>query len=333
MPERATVQQQAQVGVEITSGTNVVCPTILPATSIVPGIKTDMTTFRPSGQKYPTVVALNKEWVEAAISGQMSYADLTFLLAGILCDPTTAVYDTSGFTHTFHLNPAAVDAIKTYSVEIGDPSTYGAVLLASEFSYGLIRDLTLEFSRGGCTISGAMLGKVYTDLAATMTAGTALASVPVQPTEVCVYMDTTLGGIGGTKLSRCLSASLALSNRFNPMYVLDSAYPGFVAHVETAPDFTIKLKLEADTAGMGPLALLRAGTTRWFRIKAISPTIAGATQPYDLALDFAAKFNAMSDFSDEEGVYAVEYTAVCTPELTSSYPLLAILHNKVADVV
>ena len=333
MAERATVQQQSQIGVEVNSGTNVACPTILPATSIVPGIKTDMTTFRSVGGKYPTVVALNKEWVEASITGQMSYADLTFLLAGILCDPTSAVYDTSGYTHTYHLNPAAVDAIKTYSVEIGDPGTFGAALLASEWSYGLIRDLSLDFSRAGCTITGAMLGKVYTDLGATMTAGTAVASVPVQPTEVCVYMDTSLGGIGGTKLSRCLGATLSLSNRFMPMYVLDSAYPGFVAHVETAPEFTLSLKVEADTTGMGPLALLRLGSTRWFRIKAISATIAGATQPYDLTLDFAAKFNAMSDFSDEDGVYAVEYTAVCTPELTTSYPLLVILHNKVADVV
>jgi hypothetical protein len=333
MAERATVQQQSQIGVEVTEGTNVVCPHILPATSITPHIATDMTTFRQVGQKYPTVVALNKEWVECNIAGQLAYADLTFLLAGILCDPTTAVYDTNGFTHTFHLNPAAVDAIKTYSVEIGDPGTYAAALLASEFSNGLITSLGMEFSRSGCNLTGTMLGKAYTDLAATMTAGTALASVPVQPTEVDVYMDTSLGGIGGTKLTRCLNATLTLNNRFNPLWVLNQAVSGFVAHVELAPDYTVSLKVEADATGMGPLALLRLGSTRWFRIKCTSATVAGATLPYDLTIDFAGKFNAMAPFADEEGVYAIEYTAVCTPELTTSYPLLVVLHNKVADVV
>jgi hypothetical protein len=218
-------------------------------------------------------------------------------------------------------------------VEIGDPGTYGAVLLASEFSYGLVRDLTLDFSRTGCAISGAMLGKAYADLAATMTAATALASVPVQPTEVDVYMDTTLGGIGGTKLTRCLSASLKLTSRFGPFWTLNSAISGFAVHVETPPDFAVALKVEADAVGMGPLALLRLGSTRWFRIKATSATVAGATLPYDLTLDFAGKFSAISDFSDEDGVYALEYTVACTPELTTSYPLLVTLHNKVADVV
>ena len=59
----------------------------------------------------------------------------------------------------------------------------------------------------------------------------------------------TGAGLGGTKLTRVLSGSLDISDRYSPLWAIDCAVDGFAAHVETPPTAQLKLLVEADAAG------------------------------------------------------------------------------------
>ena len=79
--------------------------------------------------------------------------------------------------------------------------------------------------------------------------------------------------------------------------------------VESEPNAQLTLLMEADAEGMAQLTQMRAGTTKFCRIKCVSPTLAGsATQFYELDIDTAIKVADVGDFSDEDGVYAIEWT-------------------------
>ena len=76
MPERSTLNQVVQIGVESTAGTAVAPTTVLAAMSIEPSPTAQVDQFRPAGQKYRSLTALGKEWTEAALSGRLTYNEI-----------------------------------------------------------------------------------------------------------------------------------------------------------------------------------------------------------------------------------------------------------------
>lgn len=304
MPERSTIAQVVQVGVESTPGTGVPANKLFLATGISPAIKVDMQRFRPMGQKFPTVITPGKEWVEAKIEGSGSYTEMTYLLAALLTDPgAPTTVDVSGKKFTYNPSATTEDSPKTLTVE------QGSSVRAGKFSYGLINELELSFARDSVEVKGTMLGQKYSD-GITMTATpTAITQEPILPTDIDVYMDPTSGALGTTKLTRVLKASWKISDRWGTLWPLNTANSSFAAHVETEPKSEIKLLVEADTAGMAFLTNLRAGSTSFLRISCTSPDLAGnTTQKYQVILDQAVKVSDVAEFSDEDGVYAIEWT-------------------------
>lgn len=340
---RATVQQQTQIGIEgaATPGTPVDAVILLPSTSFSTGVRAEVSAYRPIGQKYVTMSALQREWTECGIGGIPSYNDLLFLLAGIVCTPTSAaiVASTGAYTHEFALNRAAPDTITTYSVEQGDPSTYASGNIAQAWAYGLIAELGLEWRRTAePAVSGRMIGQKLSALAETMSTATIEPdAVPILPGEVSVYLDAAT--IGTTKLTEVSRLSWRLANRFAPRWTLNAAVSSYSRQTELAPELTVNLLMDAD-AGMNYLANLRQGTSLLLRIKATSATnanTAGDAQKYDLEMDMAVKVTNVTPFSDDEGDYAMEYTLSGTPELsdggTGYEPLQITLINNQSSFV
>jgi hypothetical protein len=146
-----------------------------------------------------------------------------------------------------------------------------------------------------------------------------LALEPVIANQVSIYIDTTSGGLGGTKLTRALSAEWHLGSRYNPLWVLDAANTSWVAAVETAPDLTFNLTVEADSEGMGQLTNLRSGDTVWARIEAVGDRIE-STFYNKLTIDMPVKLVGTGGFSDQDGVYAVEWNFVGVYDSTWGKP-------------
>ena len=85
MAERASIFSTVQIAVEVTPGTD---PNAgykqLSALQIEPSVKVELETYRASGQKFPTVAALNKEWTEAKLGGPITYTEIIYLLSSLI---------------------------------------------------------------------------------------------------------------------------------------------------------------------------------------------------------------------------------------------------------
>ncbi len=141
-------------------------------------------------------------------------------------------------------------------------------------------------------------------------APTGIDLVPVLPTQIDVFLVKTAQADldAATPMDRVLSVSWGVSDRFGPLFPLRKLYgTSFAATVETEPKVEVKLKVEADAEGMGILETLRESDTCWLRVKATGDEV-DTGYDYDLQIDTALKVLDVSDFTDEDGVFAIEWT-------------------------
>lgn len=330
MAERASVFQTVQIGVESTAGTAVAANKKLNSLSISPAVKIDVSTFRAMGNKFNSVAALGKNYVTAKVTGAPTYDELIYPLSGVLSYALPAQQAaTTAYKWTFSPATSAADTVKTFTVE------QGSSVRAHKFAYGQFTGIGLKFARSGIDLSGDMIGSALSDNI-TLTAGpTALPLIPILPTQVDVkYADTQAGLAGASALGRVLSVDWQISDRFNPVWPLNTttgSAGGFATVVEAAPKSQLKIKLEADSEGMALLTNATASSTKFFRVQAVGGLIA-STYYYTLQLDFAGKVTDVSDFSDEDGVFAVEWTLDAVHDATWGKALEIQLTNTQATL-
>lgn len=322
MAERATVFQTVQIGVEATAGTGVAANKKLTATSISPAIKLEANKFRALGNKFATIMAPGKEWVSAKIEGAPSYNELAYLLSSLVSYAAPVQQGGSiAYLWTFNPATAALDVVKTLTVE------QGSSVRAHKFAYGQINGLEINFSRAGIELSGEMLGNALQDGITMTGTPTEIALKPILPTQVNVYLADTYVGLPGTALTRVISAGWSFKDKYGPLFALASAGgTGFSAVVEKEPTLTGKLKVQADAAGMGLVTQMRAGSTKFMRIEAVGELIA-STYYYTLRIDLAGKVSEPSEFSDEDGVYAIEWNLEGVHDATWGFATQLLLTN------
>lgn len=309
MAERSTISQSVQIGVEATPGTAVAAARRLGSLGFSVGVQTEIARRRPTGQKYSSNEVLGKEWSEADLEGGPVYTELPYIFASLLSAPTvTQIMDgttaTGAYRWVFDSASFGEDAPKTFTLE------QGSAARAHRLTNGIISDFDLSWGREEVEIGGTLFGRAIED-GITLTANpTQLDQIPVKPTDLSVYLDTTAAGLGGTKLLRALSGEVSLGSRFMPLWVVDRAQPSFVSTIEGEPELEFTLTQMADAQGMANLVALRDGATRFLRLEAVGPVIyTGATTVrHSMTIDIAGQVSEVGEFSDEDGVYAVEWT-------------------------
>jgi len=301
VPERTTISQVIQLGLESSEGVSTPANKALQATMIAPSLQAETSDFRPMGTKYRTLVIPGKEWVEADISGMATFDEIIYLLAGLISAPATTVVLTTGKQHVFSPSSSAEDAAKSFTVE------QGSAVRAHKFLGAVLSAFGMEFSRESIEVSGTMIGTSFTDGITLTAAPTAIPSVPMLPAKVNVYLDNTSAALGTTKMLRALQVGFSLSDKFGPLWTLNSAVTGYAARVETEPSAEAHIMVEADAVGMSLLTTLCAGATKFMRIEVLSDVVIGAgTAVYSFRADFAVKASGWNSFDDADGTYAVD---------------------------
>lgn len=305
MAERSSLNQNIQIGVEATPGTAVVATKRLQSIGIEPSVSVETSQFRPIGSKFNALSTLGKEWVEAAVTGRGTYTEIIYPLSSVISTAVTSSPVAGATKWSFSPNTRDDDNPKTFTVE------HGSAVRADRFTYGIVTEFGMSFSRDAIEVTGSMMGRAIQD-GVTMTAAgvTSPPLVPILPTQVTCYLDNTAAGLGTTKLTRMISGEFSLGSRFGPVWVLDAANPSFVNHIETEPDLSCTLTLQADTQGMALLQTLREGQTKFLRIEAIGANIGATAEPYRFTLDLAIKISDTGGFSDADGVYAIEFSGL-----------------------
>lgn len=322
--DRASIFQTIQLGVESVAGSAVAANKALNSLSIEPSIKADIKNFRPMGNKFPTLSALGKESVEAKIKGQQTYSELIYPLSSLITGVSGSGLGGSpvAYQWTFSPNSSGADSPKTFTVEQGDAN------MAHRFTGGLVTGLTFKFTRNETTLDGAMIGQALEN-GVTMTASpTSIDLVPVLAGQVDIYLADTHAGLdAAAALGRPLAVDVEIADRYNPVWAIGTATNSWASFVEAEPKATTKLKMEANTEGMALLANMRSGATKFIRIQALGATISGANK-YKLRIDAALQVKDVSDFSDEDGVFAIEWSLAMVHDATWGKALEIIVVNK-----
>lgn len=294
MAERTTITQIVQLGPESTPGTAVAATKKLSSVQIELSPDGNIESYRASGNKFPSVAALGKEWSAGDIEGVPTYTELMHLLSGILGLPTTT--GSGPYTHVWPIKTTDVQDPKTFTCE------YGSAVRAHRIAGMVVPELSIAINREEVTLGGSVMGKAIED-GFTLTAALPQIELrPMLPTQFSVYSDTTAAGLGTTKLLRALNAEFSLGDRFSALWPINAAESSYATTYEVEPSSELTLMLEADSAGMAFLPLLRAGTSRFIRLEAIG------TGDDECTIDLCVKANDMFDFSDEDGIYAAEFT-------------------------
>jgi len=298
MGEKATIFQTVQIGVETTPGTVVPANKKLLATSLVPSVRTEGEKFRAMGNKYPSFAIINKEWSEAKIEGKLTYNEILYLLSSLLSQPTPVQQGiTTAYKWTFTSSTSAEDAGKTLTVEQGDANT------AWRAAGVKVSGLEFTFNRNEVTLSGSAIGQPLEIEIALTASPTSLTPRPVLPAHLTFYMADTRAGLDSAQaLTRGFSMTWSLTDK----NVLAWPVGQSPVLIESEPTLDAKLKLATDAVGLEMISAMREGSTKWFRVKATGAVIQGLYN-YTFQIDFPGQIAETSEFSDEDGLYLIEY--------------------------
>ena len=307
MSERAAALQAVQIGKEAVAGTPVAANKVLNTLEdLSPAVQVNVDQDRvPTGTKFPTYVIPGREWVQAGFTGQQSYGELPYFLAGIF-GPAGVAPAGAGAAKTWDFVPsrAAQDFPATFTIEQGNPER------AHRYSYGFLSELGLRFTPDEATMSGTIMARNFADNIGAMTAApTSPELVPIMPHQVAIYLDPLSANIGTTKLTRAFACDISVSDKYSALYTIDRANArGFAGLVERRPAITMGLTMEADAAGMGNLTRLRNGDSVFARVEAIGGQIGAGPATYLFTWDMALKVVDMGDFGDEQDTVANDWT-------------------------
>lgn len=316
----STITQTAQIGVEAIAGTKVAANKKLNSVGFTMSPNPDVQVFRPAGVKYPTVAAMNREWTELTLDGALTYSEIVYLLAGIL-QKTTPTVSGTGQKWVFQPSSSAPDTIATYTIE------QGSSVRGHRVGYTVLTDLTLSFARDENTISGNAIASAIEDPFTMTAAPTALNLIPVAGPQVLVYAaDTHTALDAALPFSGTISIEWALTNRFAAAWFLNGK-TSYDQVVEIEPTLELTWLLEADSNGMSILPIMRTGATKFIRIEATGGMIGAGPETYQLSIDTACKITDIGDFSDEDGLYAIEYTLQAFHDPTWGYATNATVVN------
>lgn len=298
MGEKATIFQTIQIGVETVAGTPVPADKKLQTVSLVPAPKTATDVVRAFGNKYPFGVTLNKEWSTLKIDGVLSYNDVLYLLSSLLSLPTPVQQGTSdAYKWTFTSSTSSEDAGISLTVEQGDGNT------AWRVAGSRVSGLEFTFKRDEVRVSGdAIGGKLETGIVMTDNP-TTLTPRPVLPTHLMLYMADTQGDLdSASAVRRGFSLIWKLTDKIGLFWPIGQD----PVTVEVEPTLEAVLNLATDDVGLSLIQTMRSGSTKWFRIKATGDAI--ESYHHTFQIDFPAQVKEVGEFSDEDGLYLVEYT-------------------------
>lgn len=312
MAERSTITQSVQIGVEVTPGTPVAATKRLGSMGFNIGPQTEFSPLRPIGQKYPSLQILGKEWAEADLEGSPVYTELPYAFSSFINSPSVSqIMDgataTGAYLWTFQSNTFGDDSPKTFTVE------QGSSFRAHRVSNCILMEYSMEWSREEIELSGTWLARAIEDGISLTSSPTSLPQIPVKPADLSVYLDDDPADFGVTKMTRVLKGEFTVEDRFAPLWVVDAAQPSFVNTIEAEPTVEFKMTQMADAQAMANLVAMRGGQTRYLRLEGVGPLIYTAADPEDnqrhrMTLDIAGQISDVSQFDDDDGVYAIEWT-------------------------
>jgi hypothetical protein len=269
--ERSTINQKVQIGAESTSalGTPVAAGKLLECWDWTFGIAGDIAAYAATGHKYDSVQEENTEWVDLTIAGAMDYNALPYLLAGTNGAITPAAHGSSAVAKDWVSTPPTTGSVvpQTYTLQQGDS------VRAHQTAYSLMNSFGYTITRKEAKLTAKGITQPISDGITLTSSPTPVVLAPVLGKQINIYLDTTSANLGVTQLLKVLQFDYSFDGVYGPFWPINRANVGYTAHVDLKPKTTCKLKLEADSVGMGLLTNLQVGSTQYLRVNCTGQVI------------------------------------------------------------
>jgi hypothetical protein len=328
MPDVTTISQVAQWGKEATPGTGVAATVAFDTFAVMDGIESDARELRPQGYKAPSLSQLTREWTGFDVSGWPSYTADVYLLSQLLGAATIGSVGNASKEWLFTDDGVTETSPVTFTME------RGSAVRAAKWNYGCLTDYGLKWKRSDVTIGGKGVGQKFQDAITLTSSGSIarVASTPVGPGDLNVYIDPASGSLGSTQYTQVFDVDFGLSGKFKPKWPANRANTSWEKLVEVPAKWALKLKAMADTQGVGnPLGWLRAGTTVFVRLEFMGALIPGESSfNYLYQIDLACQVGQPEKYEDIDGVWALGWDLIGIRDATWGFISKVKLRNKLA---
>lgn len=306
---RGTINQQVQIGPETTPGTPVSAGKLLTAFTWVMGGKPATKQFRGTGRQHPSASALLTEMSTGKLSGPGDFAQVVYILSSLYGsgNPTLHASSTTAYDWTWKppLTGSYAANAKTYTTQMGDSSD------AEQYPFTVFNGFGYSFGRTQeVQFSADLMAQTFTDGVTLTASPTTVEQLPMTGAQMNVYLDSTSAGIGTTQLTDPMKVDFKASDFYDPYWPINRSNASYTNILDKEKKQELKLKLQANSTAIALRgSYLETGSRCYVRVNGVGPVIDGAhsvnaTFQHDMAL-FVAD---MTEFDDEGGVYAVEYT-------------------------
>ncbi len=212
-----------------------------------------------------------------------------------------------------------VDTIKTYTVEKG--SSVGAC----RFTYGVVTDLDVSFTKRSVGIGGKMIGRAVADGITLSGSPTDIALVPVAVPEVGVWVGPTL--LGMTRLATCLEAKFSIKGRHVPVMTIDDSQGSYTATAEDGADVSASITVIHDSAADAYMTTLRARAQNFMRIQAVGTSIETGW-PYLFQITMPFRFRTPKR-GNTDGLHVSTFECLANYDSTFGMAYQILCHNAV----
>ena len=309
MAIRANVNQQVQVGVEVTHGTPVAAVKLLDAFIWSGGLKATTKQNRGTGRQYPSASALLTEMSAGKITGPGDFAQLVYILATLYGGGTVALHSPSTTAYDWNWTPGLTGSYaalaKSLTLQMGDATD------AEQYAFLVFTGFGYSFDRKQeVTISGDWMAQTFTDGVSLTASPAAVEQVPMTGAQFNVYLDPTSAALGTTQLTAPLKVDYKASGYYDPFWPINRTNASFTDIVDKEKKHELKLSLEADSTAIAfKGSYLEVGARAYVRVQGQGPLIDVANSVHaTFQHDMACFVSEMSEFGDEDGVYKVDYT-------------------------
>lgn len=326
MAERSSISQGFLLAPETTEGVAGTSFKRLLSMRFEPQVAANVLGFRSSGGKYQSIKSLGKEWATAALSGIPSYEEIVYPLSSVVTAAAITTPSGGTLSRQWVFTPLASspDAPVTFTGQHGDATT-------AEQMLGMrVNEFTMNLNRNEASLGGSAYGQAY-DIAATLAGSPGvIPNKPMFPKDFSLYLDTTYGGLGTTKLTRAFVSNLSIANRNAPVWPINSALPSYAATVETEPTTRLNIQVMADAAGKAFITKMRNATTSYIRLKGVTADFIEGAIPWLYQLDFVGQVAEAPGTADADNVYVLNVVLDAFDDGTNPPYKITVVNTRTA---
>lgn len=304
---QAYANQNWQIGQETSAGGGGGAGHKLLSFAVVPTHKLNVAKFKAPGHHNNTETALEQQWFETAINGDMSFTEVLWLIEAMYGAGTKTTPGGATLARQRVYTPPLTGAVtpKTFETQWGDSNDVKQAL------YNLIKDMTFKFDRAaGMSVSGAGYSALQSHGGSFTATPTALANKPMSGSMLNFYFDTTGAGIGGTQQQLSFqSATVEVKGLYDVYWDSDRSQPTWATHVNDTPTTTVKVDLNENDNTRTLVSNLLLNQTYFLRIDVQDAANSIETnERYTFQWDLALRLTDLAPYGTKQKVLYREAT-------------------------